>query len=82
MINFLYAIYSIVGGVFAYVLFTQDVIRALLFLLVIEFIIYLYYRRCNMIWSFKQRFVFSALYFLGYFSSFFLYKDLNFEKPF
>ena len=82
MLNFLYSIYSIVGGVFAYVLFSQDVIRALLFLFVLEFIVFLYYHKRNMIWSFKQRFAFAVLYFLGYFSSFLLYQDLKFEKPF
>ena len=82
MLNFLYSIYSIAGGIFAYLLFYNDIIRALLFLLIIEFIIYLYYVKKNMYWNFKQRFIFSVFYFLGYFSIFFFKRDLNFEKPF
>ena len=82
MINFLYSIYSIVAGVFAYLIITENIILALLFLLIWELIIFLYYARKNYTWSFRQRFFFGVLYFFGYFSSFILYKDLKFEKPF
>lgn len=81
MINFLYSIYSISSGLFAYLLFGHDVLRALLFLLIIEFAVFIYYQQTKNYWNFKKRFIFAILYFLGYFSIFFIDNDLEFEKP-
>ena len=82
MINLLYSIYSIIAGVFAYIIVTGDIELAILFLLIWEFIIFLFYRRRKYPWNLKKRIIFCILYFLGYFSSFLLYNDLKFEKDF